>query len=54
VRRTYISPTLDINYNYQFFYHCFFPALAGLFTFIFDTSQMIVRFYRQSLWPHSI
>ena len=48
MRRTYISPSLDINYNYQFFYHCFFPALAGLFTFIFDRSQMIVRFYRQT------
>jgi len=33
---------------YQCFYHCFFPALAGLFAFIFDTSQMIVRFYRQT------
>ena len=31
--------------------HCFFPPLAGLFTFILDTSQMIVKFYRQTLWP---
>jgi len=30
--------------------HCFFPPLAGLFTFILDTSQMIVKFYRQTLW----
>jgi len=28
----------------------FFPPLAG-FTFILDTSQMIVKFYRQTLWP---
>jgi len=31
--------------------HYFFPLLAGLFTFILDTSQMIVKFYRQTLWP---
>jgi len=33
--------------------HCFFPPLAGLFTFILDTSQMIVKFYCQTLWPQS-
>jgi len=52
VHRSYISPSLDINYNYQFFYHYFLPPLAGLFTFILDTyiltSQMIVKW---SLWP---
>jgi len=31
--------------------HCFFPLLAGLFTFIPDTSQMIVKFYRLCLRP---
>jgi len=53
VRRTYISPSLDINYNYKFCYHCFFPPLAGLFTFVFDTSQMIVKFCRRTWWPQS-
>jgi len=31
--------------------HYFFPTLAGLFTFILDKSQMIVKFYRQTLRP---
>jgi len=31
--------------------HCFFPPLASLLTFIFDTSQTIVKFYHQTLWP---
>ena len=31
--------------------HCSFMRLAGLFTFIPDTSQMIVKFYHQTLWP---
>jgi len=31
--------------------HYFFPLLAGLFTFILDTSQIIVKFYRQTSWP---
>jgi len=33
--------------------HCFFPPLAGLFTLILDTSHMIVKFYRQTLWPQT-
>jgi len=34
--------------------HCFLPPLASLFiTFIIDTSQKIVIFYRQTLWPQS-
>jgi len=41
--------TLIIIIN--FCYHCFLPPLAGLFTFILDTSQMIVKFYLQTLWP---
>jgi len=51
VRRTYISPGLDMNIIIN--EHYFFPLLAGLFTFIFDTSQMIVKFDCQTLWPQS-
>jgi len=51
VRRTYISPSLDIIYNYQFDYHCFLLPRAGLLTFILETSQTIVTFYGQTLWP---
>jgi len=32
----------------------FFPPLAGLFAFIFNTSQMIVKFYRQTSWPQPL
>jgi len=32
----------------------FFPPLAGLFAFIPNTSQMIVKFYRQTSWPQPL
>jgi len=50
MRRTYISPGLD-SLNIIINDHCFFPPLVGLFTFTLDTSQMIMKFYCQTMWP---
>jgi len=32
----------------------FFPPFAGLLAFMLNTSQMIVKFYRQTSWPQPL